>query len=74
MSHFVPVIPVYPDTTPKEMPRIKLMTALLTRRILNCFLNMNSIAFSVSNHSECPGLTVNTNAPFCFGCMECLDF
>ena len=28
----------------------------------------------MGEHSEYPGLTVNSNAPFCFGRMECLDF
>ena len=80
MSHFVPVVTVSPDTTLKEMPSIKLMTALLflmqldTRRILKYFLNINCLTFSVCEHREYPGLTVNSNAPFCFDRVECLEF
>ena len=43
-------------------------------RLLKYFLNINSIPSLSVNTSEYSGLTVNSNAPFCFDCMLCLDF
>ena len=42
--------------------------------LLKYFVNINSIPSLSVNTSEYSGLTVNSNAPFCFDCMLCLDF
>ena len=48
------------------------ISKLDTRRILKYLLNI--LICSLCEHSEYPGLAVNSNASFCFDRMECVDF
>ena len=78
MSNFVPIIPVSPDTILKERCLWQSLWLLCCFKYCDLdtgsILNINFLTYSVCEHSEYSGLTINFNAPFCFDRMDCLAF